>query len=48
MELYVLVLDRLDSFGVDDAGTIVGQLDGFVVGDLLYLDGVGKVFGVGV
>lgn len=48
VELYVLVLDRLDSFGVDDAGTIVGQLDGFVVGDLLYLDGVGKVFGVGV
>ena len=48
VKLDIFVLDGFDGFGVDDAGTVVGQFDGFVVGDLLYFDCVGEVFGVRV
>ena len=48
MELDILVLDGFDGLGMDDTGTVIGQFDGFVVGDLLYLDSVGEVFRVGV
>ena len=45
VELDVLVLDGFDGLGMDDTGTVVGQLDGFVVGDLLPVVG-GGVFDV--
>ena len=38
VELDILVLDGFNGFGVYDTGTVVGQFDGFVVGDLFYLD----------
>ena len=45
---YSLVLQRLDSFGVDDGRTIESQLNGLGVGDMWQLNRVGEAFRVGV
>lgn len=47
-ETDALVLERFDSFWVDDAGSVVGELNGLVVWYLRDTYGVGEEFRVGV